>query len=130
MELQVVRYETDDAHVATVTLNRPEKLNAFNRVMLDEFEQVWRAVRDDDNVHAVVLQADGERAFSAGLDVSDPAARAATTARFPWGRARSRTVVGAEAAQGLEAGRVRGTWLGRRWGVLLDQRVGHHHLLG
>jgi enoyl-CoA hydratase/carnithine racemase len=86
MELQVVRYETDDAHVATVTLNRPEKLNAFNRVMLDEFEQVWRAVRDDDNVHAVVLQAEGERAFSAGLDVSDPAARAGTTARFPWGQ--------------------------------------------
>lgn len=86
MELRTVSYETDGAHVATITLNRPEKLNAFNRLMLDEFEQVWSAVREDDSVHVAVLQADGDRAFSAGLDVSDPAARAATTATLPWGQ--------------------------------------------
>ncbi|MDH6242788.1 enoyl-CoA hydratase/isomerase family protein [Mycobacterium sp. OTB74] len=60
-----------DAHVATITLNRPERLNAFNRTMCEEMVRVWRAVKFDDTVHAVVLRAAGDRAFSAGLDVKE-----------------------------------------------------------
>jgi enoyl-CoA hydratase/carnithine racemase len=56
-------------HVATITLNRPERLNAFNRMMCEEMARAWRTVKLDDAVHAVVLRAAGERAFSAGLDV-------------------------------------------------------------
>lgn len=55
--------------VATITLNRPEALNAFNRTMCDEMAQAWRIVKRDDMVHAVVLRSAGTRAFSAGLDV-------------------------------------------------------------
>ena len=55
--------------VATITLNRPEALNAFNRTMCDEMAQAWRIVKRDDMVHAVVLRSSGTRAFSAGLDV-------------------------------------------------------------
>lgn len=58
-----------DAHVATITLNRPEALNAFNRTMCEEMKLAWRTVKFDDAVHAVVLRAAGERAFSAGLDI-------------------------------------------------------------
>jgi enoyl-CoA hydratase/carnithine racemase len=58
-------------HVATITLNRPEKLNAFNRTMCEEMAQAWRAVKLDESVHAVVLRASG-RAFSAGLDIKTP----------------------------------------------------------
>ncbi len=61
-----------DAHVATITLNRPDQLNAFNRTMCEEMAHVWRRVKLDDSVHAVVLRAAGERAFSAGLDVKAP----------------------------------------------------------
>ena len=56
-------------HVATITLNRPDALNAFNRTMCEEMARAWRIVRSDDSVHAVVLRAAGDRAFSAGLDV-------------------------------------------------------------
>ena len=59
-------------HVATITLNRPEQLNAFNRTMCEEMAQAWRAVKLDESVHAVVLRAAGSRAFSAGLDVKSP----------------------------------------------------------
>jgi enoyl-CoA hydratase/carnithine racemase len=59
-------------HVATITLNRPEQLNAFNRTMCEEIAQVWRTVKLDESVHAVVLRAAGSRAFSAGLDIKTP----------------------------------------------------------
>jgi enoyl-CoA hydratase/carnithine racemase len=59
-------------HVATITLNRPERLNAFNRTMCAEMARAWRAVKLDESVHAVVLRAAGSRAFSAGLDVKSP----------------------------------------------------------
>ncbi|WP_197416143.1 enoyl-CoA hydratase/isomerase family protein [Mycobacterium sp. GA-1199] len=56
-------------HVATITLNRPESLNAFNRTMCEEMSQAWHLVKNDDAVNAVVLRAAGDRAFSAGLDI-------------------------------------------------------------
>jgi enoyl-CoA hydratase/carnithine racemase len=70
MDYQTITYELAD-HVATVTLNRPERLNAFNQQMLDEFEHLWSAVRNDDDVRVVVIQAAGERAFCTGVDVRD-----------------------------------------------------------
>ncbi|MDT5018190.1 MAG: hypothetical protein QOD39_4350 [Mycobacterium sp.] len=59
-------------HVATITLNRPDSLNAFNRAMCEEMAEAWRIVKLDDSVHAVVLRAAGDRAFSAGLDTKSP----------------------------------------------------------
>jgi enoyl-CoA hydratase/carnithine racemase len=57
------------ARVATVTLNRPESLNSFNRTMCEEMREIWRVIKDDEEINAVVLRAAGDRAFSAGLDV-------------------------------------------------------------
>jgi E-phenylitaconyl-CoA hydratase len=58
-------------HVATLTLNRPDKMNSFNRQMAEEVATTWQRVRDDDDIHVVVLRANGERAFCTGLDVSE-----------------------------------------------------------
>lgn len=58
-------------HVATVTLNRPDRMNSFNQAMLDDFSALWSWVRSDDDVHVVVLRAAGERAFSTGVDRKD-----------------------------------------------------------
>lgn len=57
------------ARVATITLNRPDRLNAFDRTMCEEMAAAWRIVKLDTEVNAVVLRAAGERAFSAGLDI-------------------------------------------------------------
>ena len=66
---ETILYEVDaDDRVATITLNRPDALNAFDRTMCEEIRDAWHVVRDDDRVHAVVLRAAGDRAFSAGLD--------------------------------------------------------------
>ncbi|MGB3474480.1 MAG: enoyl-CoA hydratase/isomerase family protein [Mycobacterium sp.] len=57
------------ARVATITLNRPDRLNAFDRTMCEEMAAAWRIVKLDAEVNAVVLRAAGDRAFSAGLDI-------------------------------------------------------------
>jgi enoyl-CoA hydratase/carnithine racemase len=70
---ETILLEVDAAsHVATITLNRPDSLNAFNRTMCDEMVKAWRIVKLDDSVNAVVLRAAGSRAFSAGLDIKTP----------------------------------------------------------
>jgi enoyl-CoA hydratase/carnithine racemase len=68
---ETISYEVaPDDRVATVTLDRPEVLNVFDRQMCEEMRDVWHVVKADDAVNAVVLRASGERAFSAGLDTS------------------------------------------------------------
>ena len=67
-----IRYETSADHVATITLDRPEVLNAFDRQMCHEVRDAWHLVKDDPEVHAVVLRAAGDRAFCAGLDTKKP----------------------------------------------------------
>jgi enoyl-CoA hydratase/carnithine racemase len=70
---ETVLFDVDDTtRVATITLNRPEKLNAFNRTMCEEMAGLWRAIKLDERVNAVVLRAAGDRAFSAGLDLKTP----------------------------------------------------------
>jgi enoyl-CoA hydratase/carnithine racemase len=68
-DFTTIRYETSPDGVATITLNRPEALNAFDRQMCEEVRTAWRLVKDDADVNAVVLRAEGDRAFCAGLDV-------------------------------------------------------------
>ncbi|WP_436791251.1 enoyl-CoA hydratase/isomerase family protein [Yinghuangia sp. YIM S10712] len=67
-----IKYETTPDRVATITLHRPEALNAFDRRMCEEIRDAWHRVKGDPDVHAVVLRASGDRAFCAGLDVRKP----------------------------------------------------------
>lgn len=68
MKYQQILYEVRD-HVATVTLNRPEALNAWTDVMADEVWQAMHAAERDDAVRVIVLTGAG-RAFCAGGDVT------------------------------------------------------------
>lgn len=73
MTFETILLDVDaDSRVATITLNRPDQLNAFNRTMCEEMARAWRTVKLDESVHAVVLRAAGDRAFSAGLDIKTP----------------------------------------------------------
>lgn len=69
MTRDTITYDVTE-HVATVTLSRPQALNTFDQQMCDEFAQLWSEVRQDDDVHVVVLRANGDRAFSVGADVT------------------------------------------------------------
>ena len=56
-------------NIATVTLHRPDKMNAFTGVMMNELLQVFDEIDADDNVRAVIVTGSG-RAFCAGADLS------------------------------------------------------------
>ena len=67
-ELQTLRYEVQDG-IATITLHRPDKLNAFTALMRDELIAAFDRTDADDAVRAVIVTGAG-RAFCAGADLS------------------------------------------------------------
>ena len=69
---ETIIYEVSPDRVATITLDRPEVLNAFDRQMCEEMGDAWARVKADPEVNAVVLRASGDRAFCAGLDTGKP----------------------------------------------------------
>ncbi len=66
---ETLLWDVDDDGIATLTLHRPEALNAFNLTMARELEQVFLTDARDDAVRAVVVTGSG-RAFCAGMDLS------------------------------------------------------------
>jgi enoyl-CoA hydratase/carnithine racemase len=76
MAYERILFDVADDYVATVTLNHPEIMNAFDERMADECADVWRRVKADDGVHVVVLRAAGDRAFCSGRDINEIAALA------------------------------------------------------
>jgi enoyl-CoA hydratase/carnithine racemase len=57
--------------IATITLNRPERLNCFNRTMVLEFRDLWTKLRADPEVRVLILRAAAGRAFCSGVDVKE-----------------------------------------------------------
>jgi len=84
--MALVEIETENG-VATVTLNRPEAMNALSRALRVELAAAMRSLDADDAVRVVILTGAGIRAFTAGLDLkelaSDPEAMADTTGNSP-----------------------------------------------
>lgn len=92
MAYETLTYAVSD-RIATVTINRPDKLNALNATVIAELGQAIDAARADDSVGGVILTGAG-RAFVAGADISE---------------------LGRESAVGLKALSQRGQTMMRRW---------------
>lgn len=74
MDFQTIRIASDGP-VATITLHRPDKLNALNATMRGELMEAVDHLAADDSVRVAILHGAGEKAFVAGADVSEFAAR-------------------------------------------------------
>jgi enoyl-CoA hydratase len=68
MEYKFIIYDKNEG-IATITLNRPEALNAFSKELVQEALQALEDARTDKNVRVIVLTGAGEKAFSAGADI-------------------------------------------------------------
>ena len=67
MKSGFIRVEIEDL-VATVTLDRPERSNAFTIEMMEDLAQAFRELSQDEAVRVVVLRGGGRKAFSTGMD--------------------------------------------------------------
>ncbi|ROM33935.1 enoyl-CoA hydratase [Pseudomonas poae] len=84
MAYKTLLYSVTPDHVATITINRPQAMNAFTLQMRRDFEDVWKRIREDDEVHAVVLRAAEGRAFSTGADVKTALTENILGSDNPW----------------------------------------------
>lgn len=71
----------DRGAIRTITINRPDKLNALNRETIGELSLAFEQARHDDAVRVVVLAGAGEKAFVAGADISELATLSPIEAR-------------------------------------------------
>jgi enoyl-CoA hydratase len=69
LDAGAVRYQ-QKKEIGWITLNRPEALNALNKDVLRQLASILDEVRTDDVVRAVIITGEGEKAFSAGADIS------------------------------------------------------------
>jgi enoyl-CoA hydratase len=72
MNFETIVYETEGP-LAWITLNRPQKLNAISKTMVDELNRAMDQAQQDDSVRVILVKGEG-RAFSAGFDLEPQAA--------------------------------------------------------
>ncbi|MFM1992098.1 MAG: enoyl-CoA hydratase/carnithine racemase [Pseudomonadota bacterium] len=102
-----------DGPVATVVLNRPEKLNALTRSMWRGLGDAFEALSADDAVRCVVVRGAGERAFSPGNDISEFATQRADKAQaIDYGRDMHRTAEAIAACRHPVVARIHGICVG------------------
>jgi enoyl-CoA hydratase len=80
MEFKFIIYEKSGG-VATITLNRPEALNAFSKDVAKEVFHALEDVKNDENVRVLILTGAGEKAFSTGADIKAMVGMTALKAR-------------------------------------------------
>ena len=57
--------------LATITINRPKKLNALNKNTIEELHNAFKNLEADNTVKAIIITGSGEKAFVAGADISE-----------------------------------------------------------
>jgi enoyl-CoA hydratase/carnithine racemase len=129
-----VRYETITydvgAHIARITLNRPEARNALNDQMTEELLDAFDAAKADEDVRVIVLTGAGDRAFCAGADLGglgraqrsgDPIAGVPAGRRAAADGGTSPTTGGPDVGTGHPAGR--GEDAGRTGDAIRDSAI-------
>lgn len=62
---------TTDSKITTITINRPQKLNALNKETIEELSEAIATAEEDVNTRVIILTGSGEKAFVAGADISE-----------------------------------------------------------
>ena len=73
-----------EGHVATVTIDRPELMNAIDPATEAQLQAIWRELEASTNVRVIVLTGEGERAFCAGADMKTAPANRPLTGLEYW----------------------------------------------
>ena len=81
MSYACILFEADESGIATVIVNRPEKLNALSGAVVEELQDAFERVACDAAIRAAIVTGAGEKAFVAGADIAELAALSAVEAR-------------------------------------------------
>ena len=66
-----LKFLVDENGIALLTINRPDKLNALNKTVLDELSEAIDTVNSDESIKALIITGEGEKAFVAGADIKE-----------------------------------------------------------
>jgi enoyl-CoA hydratase/carnithine racemase len=69
MNWSMVKYRVED-RIAFITIDRPDRLNAYTKEFFDELPTVWTRFRDDDDALVAIITGAGEKAFCVGYDIT------------------------------------------------------------
>ncbi|WP_293297678.1 enoyl-CoA hydratase-related protein [Allomuricauda sp.] len=64
-------YIEEENNLATITINRPKKLNALNKRTIEELHVAFKELEEDKDIKAIIITGSGEKAFVAGADISE-----------------------------------------------------------
>src|ERR1700756_4244136 len=70
MNFQNLKFDSKN-HIAYITINRPEKLNALNMAVMEELRTAFTAIKADADIRVAILTGSGEKAFVAGADIGE-----------------------------------------------------------
>ncbi|MGB5819125.1 MAG: enoyl-CoA hydratase-related protein [Saonia sp.] len=70
MNYENIQVDQEEA-LATITINRPTKLNALNKATIKELHSAFKALDDDTKIKVILITGSGEKAFVAGADISE-----------------------------------------------------------
>lgn len=62
---------TTENNTATITVNRPTKLNALNKATINDLHKAFKTLEKNNEIHAIILTGSGEKAFVAGADIAE-----------------------------------------------------------
>lgn len=64
-------YIEEENNLATITIDRPKKLNALNKATIEELHEAFKELDDDGGIKVIIITGNGEKAFVAGADISE-----------------------------------------------------------
>lgn len=70
MNFDTILIDKNDG-IATITINRPQKLNALNKATISELSEAFETLEKDNKIRVIILTGSGEKAFVAGADISE-----------------------------------------------------------
>ena len=70
MDYKTLKTDLDNS-IFTIIINRPDKLNALNKTVLEELNNTMESVYNNENIKAVIITGAGEKAFVAGADIAE-----------------------------------------------------------
>jgi enoyl-CoA hydratase len=80
MPYQHILFEAEESGIALITVNRPDKLNALSRAVVQELDDAFDLVARESEIRAAIVTGAGEKAFVAGADINELAVLSAVEA--------------------------------------------------